>query len=167
MAKMLKTNDGTFVLASEIVCIRDAKGSDRSEIITRNGEKYIVSGLATRVAAWFQDYESAIPAQPGFWALVPDDLNKHDTVHFRKVPVVGWQKFKHLKSYWDNEFLEPFWAKPVFAGYYNFDEADWWEWGLLHPDGRVFDQLFNVFPNISKFLEAKSKRLKKRCVLAR
>jgi hypothetical protein len=165
MAKMLKTNDGTFILASEIVCIRDAKRWDRSEIITRDGKKYTVSKFATEVAGWLQDYESAIPAQPGFWALVPDDLKKNDTVRFSKVPVVGWQKFKHLKSYWDNGFFEPFWAKPVFAGYYTFVESDWWEWGLQHPDGRVFDQVFRVFPNIKKFLETRAKEYKKPCLL--
>jgi hypothetical protein len=165
MTKMIKTKDGRYVLRSEIVCVRDRKGQNVSDILTRDGKEYVISEGALGIAEECQSDEPAIAAQPGFWALVPDDLKKRDKVHFNKVPIIGWKKFKNMHTYWDEGFLGPFWTKPVFAGYYKFDERDWVQWGILHPDGRVFDQTFREFSDVGKFLEAASKELKKPCIL--
>lgn len=44
MTKMIKTEDGSYVLRSEIVCARARKKPNRgSEIITSDGKKYVVA----------------------------------------------------------------------------------------------------------------------------
>lgn len=166
MKKMIKTKDGSYVVRSEIVSVTEnLKKRGESKIIATDGKTYIVKEIDNNIADACELFEEAITAHPGYFMLVTQYRKKCTEVHYRKVPIVGWVKYKTLEEQQLGQKTDPFWAMPVLGGYYNFNGGNYFDWGLLLMDGRVIDMFVFEFPNVEEFLKRKSDELKKPCIL--
>ena len=112
MSKFIETEDGTFVLSSEIVRVRN-HGYLVCTITTRSGEFYPVGhdlSHVTHVAEF--NNGSVIPAHPGY-SVIRATLSEEDGEwQYEQFPVVGWSKLQID----DDAFDVLFRSAPIVAG---------------------------------------------------
>ena len=144
MSKFIKTEDGSFVLSSEIVRVRN-HGDLVCTITTRSGEFYSVGQDSTYVTfvAEFND-SSVIPAHPGY-SVIRATLSEEDNEwQYQLFPVVGWSKLQIDDHAHDALFR----SAPIVAGVVK----DTYAWDLVLPDGRVIGTR-SVYNNIEEWFD--------------
>ena len=145
MSKFIKTEDGSFVLSSEIVRVRN-HGDLVCTITTRSGESYSVGHDSTYVTliAEFND-SSVIPAHPGY-SVIRATLSEEDGEwRYELFPVVGWSKLQIEDHAHDALFR----SVPIVAGVVE----DTYAWDLVLPDGRVISKTMSVYRNIEEWFD--------------
>ncbi len=146
MSKFAETKDGSFVLSSEIVSVRNA-GEFECMITTRRGDSHSVAGSAFYIAEEAQfDNGLAIPAQPGYSVvrtIFSEERQKRECEVF---PVVGWFRLPA-----DNRDIDKlFKSIPIVTESVEHAHV----WSLVLPDGRVVDRHQFVYSNIQEWFEA-------------
>ena len=143
MSKFIETEDGTFVLSSEIVRVRN-HGYLVCTITTRSGESYAVghdSSHVTHVAEF--NNGSVIPAHPGYFVICATRSNGE--WQYELFPVVGWSKLQI-----DDDAVDVlFRSAPIVAG----EVEDTYSWDLVLPDGRVIGNTRSVYKNIEEWFD--------------
>ena len=94
MSKFIETDDGSFVLSSEIVRVRN-RGDLVCTITTKSGELYSVghnSSYVTHVAEF--NNGSVVPAHPGYSVIRATLSEESGEWQYELFPVVGWSKLQ-------------------------------------------------------------------------
>ena len=141
MSKFIETEDGTFVLSSEIVRVRN-HGYLVCTITTRSGESIRTQRYVTHVAEF--NNGSVIPAHPGY-SVIRAIFSKDGEWQYELFPVVGWSKLQI-----DDDAVDVlFRSAPIVAG----EVKDTYSWDLVLPDGRVISKLRSVYKNIEEWFD--------------
>ncbi|HUI21445.1 MAG TPA: hypothetical protein VLZ74_10445 [Methylocella sp.] len=144
MSKFIETEDGSYVLSSEIVRVRN-HGDLACTVTTRSGESYAVGQDASYVTQVAEFDGSVIPAHRGY-SVIRATLSEDGEWQYELFPVVGWSKLPID----DDAHDELFRSKPIVAGVVK----DTYAWDLVLPDGRVISKLRAVYKNIEEWFNS-------------
>ena len=143
MSKFIETEDGTFVLSSEIVRVRNHGYLVRT-ITTRSGESYAVGhdlSHVTHVAEF--NNGSVMPAHPGYFVICA--TFSEGEWQYEQFPVVGWSKLQI-----DDDAVDVlFRSALIVAG----EVEDTYSLDLVLPDGRVIGNTRSVYKNIEEWFD--------------
>ena len=144
MSKFIKTEDGSFVLSSEIVRVRN-HGDLVCTITTRSGESYSV-GQDSRYVTQVAEYDgSIIPAHRGYSVIRAFFSVEDGEWRYELFPVVGWSRLQIEDHAYDALFR----SVPIVAG----KDEDTVAWDLVLPDGRVISKTMSVYRNIEEWFD--------------
>jgi hypothetical protein len=148
MSSFIKTDEGLFILSSEIVEVRK-RGSGRSVVKTKGDKVHIVSErpkvLVQKLEA---DSGLVIPAEPGYFVAGLSQAEETKEYSVRLFAVVGWSRVENKR------FKSLFESLPIVAGL----TEDIISWALVWPDGRVVGSPLSEHKNAEEWLESQRKK---------
>jgi hypothetical protein len=136
MFSTLQTKDGSFILRSGIARVQDnPKNKNECTVVLTNGQSFIVESSALEIAEEAEEHDEIIPAQVGWYILIPFNGKRQNAKPYTKLPIIGWRKEKWFDDYKRNSIT--FRSKPVVAGLCDSLDVDYSPIGFLMPDGRL------------------------------